>query len=214
MRGLIKTTIIEDNSYLRKGWQSIIDLEDDMCVIGCFESCEQALESNELPKSDIILMDIGLPGMSGIEGVKRIGKEYPDIHIVMASVFEDDENIFNALKAGAVGYLAKNMSPKELVEAIRDAKKGGSPITPNIARKVINVFHAKPEREENKLSEQEITILNELATGSSYAAIAEKIFLSVDGVRYHIRNIYKKLQVHSRSEAVAKGIRKRIIKPE
>jgi len=214
LRGLIKTTIIEDNSYLRKGWQSIIDLEDDMCVIGCFESCEQALESNELPKSDIILMDIGLPGMSGIEGVKRIGKEYPDIHIVMASVFEDDENIFNALKAGAVGYLAKNMSPKELVEAIRDAKKGGSPITPNIARKVINVFHAKPEREENKLSEQEITILNELATGSSYAAIAEKIFLSVDGVRYHIRNIYKKLQVHSRSEAVAKGIRKRIIKPE
>jgi len=214
LRGLIKTIIIEDNSYLRKGWQSIIDLEDDMCVIGCFESCEQALESNELPKSDIILMDIGLPGMSGIEGVKRIGKEYPDIHIVMASVFEDDENIFNALKAGAVGYLAKNMSPKELVEAIRDAKKGGSPITPNIARKVINVFHAKPEREENKLSEQEITILNELATGSSYAAIAEKIFLSVDGVRYHIRNIYKKLQVHSRSEAVAKGIRKRIIKPE
>lgn len=214
MRGLIKTSIIEDNSYLRKGWQSIIDLEDDMCVIGCFESCEQALESNELQKSDIILMDIGLPGISGIEGVKRIGKEYPDIHIVMASVFEDDENIFNALKAGAVGYLAKNMSPKELVEAIRDAKKGGSPITPNIARKVINVFHAKPEREENKLSEQEITILNELATGSSYAAIAKKIFLSVDGVRYHIRNIYKKLQVHSRSEAVAKGIRKRIIKPE
>lgn len=214
MRGLIKTTIIEDNSYLRKGWQSIIDLEDDMCVIGCFESCEQALESNELPKSDVILMDIGLPGMSGIEGVKRIGKQHPDIHIVMASVFEDDENIFNALKAGAVGYLAKNMTPKELVEAIRDAKKGGSPITPNIARKVINVFHSKPEREENKLSEQEITILNELATGSSYAAIAEKIFLSVDGVRYHIRNIYKKLQVHSRSEAVAKGIRKRIIKPE
>lgn len=215
IQSLIKIIIIEDNRYMREGWSTILDYEKDFVVLGTFESCEEAFESSDISKTDIVLMDIELPGMSGIEGVKYLQKEQPEIDIIMATVFDDDQHVFDALCAGAVGYLMKKVSPEELKQAIRDAREGGSPMTPNIARKVIKTFHQPaPGDDEDQLNERELEILEQLAKGKSYAAIGKSVFLSVDGVRYHIRNIYRKLQVHSRSEAVTKGIARRLINPD
>lgn len=211
---LIKIIIIEDNRYMREGWMTILDFESDFVVLDTFESCEEAFDTDVLARADIVLMDIELPGMTGIEGVKYIRQNYPDVSVIMATVFDDDQNVFDAICAGAVGYLLKKVSPEKLKQAIRDARDGGSPMTPNIARKVIKTFHAVPAKEEEKqLNDREIEILEQLAKGKSYAAIGKTVFLSVDGVRYHIRNIYRKLQVHSRSEAVSKGISRRLINP-
>lgn len=207
---LIKVSIIEDNKYMREGWETFIDFEDDMCVVGSYDSCEKALDDPEFKKSTLVLLDINLPGMDGIEGLSHIREKDPDKIVVMVTVHDDDEHIFAALKAGAVGYLMKKVTPDGLVEAVRDAHQGGSPITPNIARKVINTFHATGKLEE-KLTERELNILNELARGLSYAAIGKKIYLSVDGIRHHIRNIYRKLEVNTKSEAVAKGLKNRLI---
>jgi DNA-binding NarL/FixJ family response regulator len=130
----------------------------------------------------------------------------------MISIQDDDKSIFGSLQAGAIGYLHKSVSPEELVEAIRLAIRGGSPMTPQIARRVLKSFHKfKPVHEDDNLSEKEITILNLLAEGKSYKKIADEIFLSVDGVKYHIRSIYEKLHVHSRAEAVSKGQKLRIL---
>ncbi len=212
---LIRITIIEDNPYMREGWMTILDLEPDFVVLDAFESCEDAFESDVIPRTDLILMDIELPGMTGIEGVKYLQKEHAGISIIMATVFDDDKHVFDAICAGAVGYLMKKVSPEELKQAIRDGHAGGSPMTPNIARKVIASFHQQQySNDEEKLNERELEILQQLAKGKSYAAIGKSVFLSVDGVRYHIRNIYRKLQVHSRSEAVSKGISRRLINPD
>ncbi len=197
---------------MREGWETFIDFEDDMCVLGSFDSCEKAFDTPDFEKSDVVLLDINLPGMDGIEGLSYIREKDPDKIVVMVTVHDDDEHIFSALKAGAVGYLMKKVTPDELVEAIRDAFQGGSPITPNIARKVINTFHVNGSLEE-RLTSKELNILNELSRGLSYAAIGKKIFLSVDGIRHHIRNIYRKLEVNTKSEAVAKGLRNRLIDP-
>lgn len=211
---LIKIVIIEDNRYMREGWTTILDFESDFVVLDAFESCEDAFDSDQMSRADIVLMDIELPGMSGIEGVKHLQQEHPELSVIMATVFDDDKNVFDALCAGAVGYLMKKVSPEELKQAIRDANDGGSPMTPNIARKVIKTFHDPPSKDEEQLNERELEILQQLAKGKSYAAIGKTVFLSVDGVRYHIRNIYRKLQVHSRSEAVSKGFSKRLIDPD
>jgi DNA-binding NarL/FixJ family response regulator len=215
VQDLIKIIIIEDNRYMREGWTTILDFESDFVVLGAFESCEEAFDTDLMPKADIVLMDIELPGMSGIEGVEYICEKHPDLSVIMATVFDDDKNVFDALCAGAVGYLMKKVSPEELKQAIRDAQDGGSPMTPNIARKVISTFHQPAgSDDEDQLNERELEILEQLAKGKSYAAIGKTVFLSVDGVRYHIRNIYRKLQVHSRSEAVSKGISRRLINPD
>lgn len=210
---MIRVGIVEDNKYMREGWETFLDYEKDLVVTGSFGSCEDAFKSPLLENIHVMIMDIGLPGMSGIEGVKYLREHHPDISIIMATVFDDDDHIFEALKAGAVGYLEKKVTPDELVNAVRDAHEGGSPITPNIARKVINTFHTTGDLEE-ELTDRELQILRQLATGRSYAAIGKEIYLSVDGVRHHIRKIYQKLEVHSRSEAIAKGISKRLIDPE
>lgn len=208
---MIKISIIEDNKYMREGWETILDLEPDLCVISTYGSCEDALEGNQLGKSDVLLLDIELPGMHGTEGVKVIRAKYPDIITLMVTMHDENEKIFTALRNGAVGYLLKKTSPSDLIEAIRTAVDGGSPMSPNIARKVINSFQKVSDLEIN-LSDSEKEILSELAAGLSYKAISKKVFLSVDGVRYHIRNIYKKLEAKNRAEAVAKGISYNLIK--
>ena len=149
--------------------------------------------------------------MSGIEGLAQIRKEAPAAAVVMCTVFDDDENVFQAICAGAVGYLLKKTSPEELIRAVRDAAAGGSPMTPNIARKVISAFQRQAAQTAGVLNEREQSILALMAQGKSYAGIGDELFLSIDGVRYHVRNIYEKLQVHSRSEAVARGYRDRLI---
>lgn len=207
---MINIIIIEDNEYMREGWKAVLDMEPDLCVIAEYNSCESAFEGNQLRKADVILQDIQLPGMLGTEGVKQIRNKFPDKVVLMVTVHDDDERIFKALKNGATGYLAKNISPKDLVEAIHVAHNGGSPMSPNIARKVINSFHSV-NASEIKLTDTEINVLKLLAEGSSYKGISKEIYLSVDGVRYHIRNIYNKLEVSNKSEAVAKAYKDKIL---
>ncbi|RLD14438.1 DNA-binding response regulator [candidate division KSB1 bacterium] len=214
---LIYIVLIEDNAAIRRGWEMVLNNAENMKVIGSFVNCEQAFASPAIAEADIVLMDIGLPGMSGIEGVRYLKERYPQQIIVMCTVHEDDEKIFDALCAGAVGYLLKKTPPDKLADALWEAYQGGSPMTPTVARKVIASFQKKPIKtptgETVSLSEREQQILERMAQGKSYAAIADEICLSVDGVYYHIRHIYEKLQVHSRAEAVAKGIKNRLIPP-
>ena len=218
MNEIIKRVlIIEDNKYIRSGWELAIQNENDFQIVGSFESCEKAFSDKTIGAANLALMDIGLPGISGIEGVKYLKEKYPDIIIVMCTVHDDDEKIFDAICAGAVGYLLKETNPDDLISFLRDAYKGGSPMTPSVARKVISSFQKKSLtssfKEKVELTTREEEILDLMAKGKPYAEIAKEIFLSLNGVSYHVRNIYEKLHVHSRSEAVAKGIEKRIIQP-
>jgi DNA-binding NarL/FixJ family response regulator len=210
----ISITIIEDNRYVREGWIAVFENVPNFTVRGAFSNCEKAFRSDSIAESDVVLMDIGLPGMSGIEGAKYITEHYPGTATVMCTVFEDDQKIFDALCAGAVGYLLKEVDSADLIRAIRDATAGGSPMTPDIARKVIAHFQkppARPAEPIETLTERERETLDLLAQGKSYAEIGEHLFVSIDGVRSRIRTIYVKLQSHSRGEAVAKGLAHRII---
>jgi DNA-binding NarL/FixJ family response regulator len=209
---LIKVSIVEDNEYMREGWEEIINSQKDFLLIGSYESCEDAFADKEFKHTNIVLMDIELPGMNGIEGVKHIRDTYPDMIAVMATVFDDNEHVFEAIRNGAIGYMLKKTTPESFSSAIRTAMDGGSPMTPEIARKVIQFMQPQKSGEpEVQLTDREHEILKELATGKSYKDIGDSIFLSEDGVRYHIRNIYQKLHVNSRSQAVAKGMKQKLI---
>lgn len=209
---MIKISIIEDNVFARTAWETALSSVENFVVLESFSSCEDALESESIKKSDIILLDIGLPGISGIKGAELLSGINGNALIIMITIQDDDKSIFGSLQAGAIGYLHKSVSPEELIEAILLALKGGSPMTPQIARKVLKSFHKfKPRYTDDKLSEKETIILSLLSEGKSYKKIADEIFLSVDGVKYHIRSIYEKLHVHSRAEAVDKGQKLRIL---
>ncbi|MBI5809020.1 MAG: response regulator transcription factor [Ignavibacteriales bacterium] len=209
---MIKITIIEDNVFARTAWESALSSVEDFVVLESFISCEEAVKSESIKKCDVILLDIGLPGISGIKGAEVFSSINNNALIIMISIQDDDKSIFGSLQAGAIGYLHKSVSPEELIDSIRLAVKGGSPMTPQIARKVLKSFHKfKPRYTEDNLTEKETTILNLLSEGKSYKKIAEEIFLSVDGVKYHIRSIYEKLHVHSRAEAVNKGQKLKIL---
>ncbi len=212
---MINVAIIEDNSTIREGLASLINGTDGFKCIGSFGDAESFLNQLNLITPDVVLMDIGLPGMNGIEAVKKATIKNPDLNILMLTIYEESEFVFDALCAGACGYLVKKTPPAKLLEAIKDANDGGSPMSSRIARQVITAFKEGQNiftTEKNyDLSEREISVLNLLADGYNYQEIADTLFISVDTVRHHIRNIYKKLHVHSQSEAVAKAIRKKII---
>lgn len=211
-RRLIKVSTVEDNEFMREGWEEIINSQEDFLLIGSYESCEDAFADDEFKFTNIALMDIELPGMNGIEGVKYIRENYPDMIVVMATVFDDNEHVFEAIRNGAIGYMLKKTNPETFSSAIRTAMDGGSPMTPEIARKVIQFMQPEKSADpEVQLTDREQEILKELATGKSYKDIGDSIFLSEDGVRYHIRNIYQKLHVNSRSQAVAKGMKQKLI---
>lgn len=211
---LISVAIVEDNRYMRAGWRALLEGADDMVVLGDYDRCETALESGALDQADVVLMDIGLPGISGIEGVAVLRERNPAAAVVMCTVHEDDDHIFDAICAGAVGYLLKKTPPDELLKAIRDAAGGGSPMTPSIARKVIGSFHTPNGREtRTELTPRERETLEALAQGKSYKTVGEELGITVNGVRHHIRGIYDKLQVHSKSEAIARGLKERLIRP-
>lgn len=212
----ISIVIIEDNLYLRSAWQAVLEDVDDFLLLDSYDSCEAALEAESIDHADVLLLDIGLPGMSGIEGISRMSLRNPNLLIIMITIHDDDQHVFDAICAGAVGYLLKSTSPDELILAIRQALSGGSPMTPNIARKVIASFQSPREPRaaaEVRLNDQQQEVLSRLAEGKSYAKIAEELSLSVHGVRYHLRNIYEMLHVKNRSEAVAKGLKHRLIRP-
>ncbi len=212
---MINVAIVEDNSTIREGLAALINGTDGYKCVGSFNDVESFLLKVNSLNINVVLMDIGLPGMNGIEGVKHATAKNPDLSILMLTVYEESEFVFDALCSGACGYLVKKTPPIRLLEAIRDANDGGSPMSSRIARQVITAFKEGKgitlQEKDFDLSEREISVLNLLAEGYNYQEISEDLYISVDTVRHHIRNIYKKLHVHSQSEAVAKAIRKKII---
>jgi len=210
---LISISIVEDNRYIRQGWVAALEAVDDFLVLGEYGSCEAALADEQIGQSDVVVLDIGLPGIPGTEGVKALLEKHPNLAIVMCTVHDESDKIFTALTNGAIGYLVKSTPPDEFIQAIRTTAAGGSFMSPDIARKVITSFQTADsgQSDAEKLDELEVIILSELAKGKSYRDAAETVHLSIDGVRYRIQSIYRKLQVHTRSEAVAKGYQRKII---
>jgi DNA-binding NarL/FixJ family response regulator len=210
---LIRVGIIEDKRPAREGIALLIDGTPGYRCVGQFSSMEEAgrLIGHEVP--DILLLDIHLPGMPGSEGVRLLKEQYPAMQVLMLTIYEDEEKIFESICNGACGYLLKKTPPAKLLEAIREAHEGGSPMSPEIARKVITVFQktGPPEKPDRDLTPQEVRLLKLLADGYGYKAAAERMSISVNTVRQYIRSIYEKLHVHSKNEAVSKALRSRII---
>lgn len=201
--------IIEDNKKIRQLMQRYLDMQEDMSCLVATESVEEMLDYlMTYPHPNVLLMDIQLPGMSGIEGMKIIQQKYPGIEIIMLTVYHDSHKIFDSLKAGASGYLLKHTSLPEIKDAIDLLMQGGAPMSPQIARKVITHFNDRGQKQqESNLTNREQDIVNGLVDGLSYKLIADRLDISIDTVRAHIRNIYKKLHVNSKAEVIAKSLR-------
>lgn len=209
---IIRVAIVEDDELQRNSLRWLIDDTEGYACSGTYKNCAEAKKGITENMPDVVLMDIGLQGTSGIRCVQMLTEEFPDLRVVMQTVYSDDEKIFESLRAGAVGYLLKKTPTQKLLQAISDASEGGAPMTGEIARKVL-LFFQQPKKEKIQaiLSEREIEVLKALTKGHSYQAIAELLFISVNTVRFHIRNIYEKLHVNSRSEAVAKVMKHRLL---
>ncbi|MBK9108475.1 MAG: response regulator transcription factor [Saprospiraceae bacterium] len=203
---MIKVAIYEDNVGLREVLVSAIKSTSDFEMAGEFGNCLDVVENTMAFKPDVILMDIDMPGKSGIEGTKEVKKVFPNVEIIMNTVFDDDNRIFEALKAGATGYILKKYSLTHLITSIQEVMEGGAPMSPSIARKVLEMsFIQKPNSIESfKLSDRELEVLNLLSKGLSYKMVAEEINLSIDTVRSYVKRIYEKLHVHSITEAIHK----------
>lgn len=201
-----KVAIVEDDRGLSDQIVQILGSASDVQFVGSHPTGEDALQ--RLPKSqpDVVLMDIKLPGMSGIDCVAQLKRTLPSIQIIMLTVYEDSERIFRALKAGADGYLVKSSPPETLLKAIDDVHKGGSPVSSHIARKVVQHFHliGPSKKESENLSKREVEVLELLASGYLYKEISDKLGIGIETVRTHVKNICQKMQVRNRVEAVAK----------
>ncbi|HLR25049.1 MAG TPA: response regulator transcription factor [Fodinibius sp.] len=202
--------IVEDNKKIRDLIQRYLDMQDELSCPVAVDSVEEMLEYlKEHAAPDVILMDIQLPGMSGIKGIGLIKEKYPDIEIIMLTVYHDSHKIFKALRAGASGYLLKHTSLPEIKESVLKLLDGGAPMSPQIARKVITHFREENNKKKAKsdLTPREHDIVNGLVDGLSYKMIADRYDISIDTVRAHIRNIYKKLHVNSKAEVIAKSLK-------
>ncbi len=210
----IKVAIIEDERDIRDGLGMLINYTDGFACVGKYGSMEEALAGIRHRTPDVVLSDIGLPGMNGIDGIREIKDKFPDMTVLMLSVYQDDDRIFHALCAGAVGYLLKKTPPTKILESLREAVAGGAPMSPEVARKVITIFKdfRPPEEVDYDLTPHEIRILKLLVEGHSYKTAAARLNVTPSTVSFHLKNIYEKLQVHSKSEAVAKALQYRLIK--
>ncbi len=206
----IKVSIVEDNDQIREGLAVLINGSTGFQCVATYPTAEKALKYLPAHRPDVVLMDIGLPGISGIECVRELRMSLPDVQIMMLTVYEDDDNVFKSLVAGASGYVLKKTPPSELMEAISDLHHGGSPMSDRIARKVVQTFQqmGKSSKDTENLTQRESEILSYIARGFQDKEIAEKLFLSSETVRTHLRNIYKKLHVRSRTEATLKYLSK------
>jgi DNA-binding NarL/FixJ family response regulator len=209
----ITVAIIEDERDIRESLAVLINGTEGYSCTGSYRTMEEALDCipRRLPK--VVLSDIGLPGMSGIEGVRRLKERHPDLLLLMLTVYDDDERIFDAMCAGACGYLLKKTPPARLLESLKEAVAGGAPMSPEVARRVIALFREfrPPERADYHLTPHETRLLRLFVEGHNYKTAAAELGVSVNTVNFHVRSIYDKLQVHSRSEAVAKALLNRLV---
>ncbi|MFZ5517954.1 MAG: response regulator [Candidatus Zhuqueibacterota bacterium] len=205
---MINVSIIEDDDEIRESLALLINGTTGFSCISSYRDCETGIKGIEEDPPNVVLMDVGLPGMSGIDGIRIIKQKVPDIDILMLTVHGDSKLVFQALCAGACGYLIKDTQPARLLESIKEAYEGGAPMTTQIARMVVNSFETRPHTD---LTQRETDVLSQLCKGKSYRMIAEALFISEETVRRHIKNIYKKLEVSSKSEAVAKAFKERLV---
>jgi len=201
--------IIEDNIPLSEGFIEVINNTDDFKVIRAYDNCEDAIENIKYDDAEIYLVDIELPGINGVEGTKQIKEIKPRANIIMVTVYENSDIVFDALCAGASGYLTKNLTPDELVDALKETVKGGAPMSIKIAKMVVNSFRKIPSKINLSTREKEVLIL--LSEGNSYDTIAEKLFISKNTIKFHLKNIYIKLQVNSNIEAVQKATKENLL---
>lgn len=210
---MIKVLLYEDNPQLREGLTMLISGSDGFEVLAAFKNCENVVDEVSAFNPDVVLMDIDMPGVNGIEGLKRIRAVNNDVKILMLTVFDDNQNVFAAISNGANGYILKKTPPARLLEYIAEAATGGAPMTASIATQVLKMFAGMniKQGEDYNLSEREKQVLQLLVDGYSYKMIASEMFIAIDTVRSHIKKIYEKLHVNSKSEAVAKAFKDKIV---
>lgn len=210
---MIKVLLYEDNPQLREGLTMLIDGSEGFTVLAAYKNCDNVKDEVEAWKPDVILMDIDMPGTNGVQGLKLIREVDQQVKVLMLTVFDDNKNVFDALRNGANGYVLKKTPPVKLLEYIEEAASGGAPMTASIATQVLKMFSQVnvPPGEDYNLSEREKQVLQYLMDGYSYKMIAAEMFIAIDTVRSHIKKIYEKLHVNSKSEAVAKAFKDRIV---
>ena len=210
---IIQIAVIEDQRDIREGLATMIRFTEGYRCTGAYRSMEEALDGISRDVPDVVLVDIGLPGMNGIDGIRLLKERYRGLLSLVLTVYEDDEYIFDAMCAGASGYLLKKTPPARLMESLREAMDGGAPMSPQVARRVIRLFREirPPDRVDYHLTAHETRLLKLLVEGHNYKTAAVEVGVSVTTVAFHMRNIYEKLQVHSKSEAVAKALRSRLV---
>jgi DNA-binding NarL/FixJ family response regulator len=210
---VIKVAVIEDHREYREYLTALLNGTDGFRCTESFRSMEDALRRLAFNLPDIVLADIGLPGMSGIEGIQILKGKHPQLLLLTLTVYEDDERIFDALCAGASGYLLKKTPPARLLESLRETVQGGAPMSPEIARRVVELFREirPPDRADYQLTPHETRILRMLVEGHNYKTAAAELAVTPSTINFHLRNIYEKLQVHSKTEAVVKALRNRLV---
>lgn len=209
----ITVAIIEDRREIREGLALLIDGTEGYACTGTYRSMEEALEKLARRLPQVVLIDIGLPGMSGIEGIRLLKERHPLLLLLTLTVYNDDERIFKALCAGACGYLLKKTPPAKILESLKEVVAGGAPMSPEVARRVVTLFRdfRPPEDADYQLTPHETRLLKLLVDGHNYKTAAAQLGVSINTVSFHMRHIYEKLQVHSKSEAVAKALRQRLV---
>ena len=210
---IIKTAIVEDMRDIREGLATLINFTEGFSCTGSYRSMEEAIPRIRHQTPDVLLSDIGLPGMNGIDGIRILKDLYPNMTVLMLTVYDDDDRIFDAICAGASGYLLKRTPPAKLLENIREAVSGGAPMSPEVAMRVIKLFREvrPPDRVDYDLTPHETRLLKLLVEGHNYTTASEELKVSYNTIKFHMRHIYEKLQVHSKSEAVAKALQNRIV---
>src|SRR5687767_14432918 len=209
---MINVVIYDDHDLPRESLGALLSSADDMTCVGSFENCNHVLEQIRSLRPDIVLMDIEMPGIDGISAVRMIKKEFPEIRIIMQTVFEDEDKIFASLQAGAEGYILKNASAEKITQCIEEVYHGGAYMTPSVALQVMHYFNKPPQQhEEYKLTPKEIEVLKLLSDGLSYKMVADKLGISYFTVNAHIKKIYEKLHVHSLGEAVSLALKNKIV---
>ena len=210
----LRVGIVEDQREIREGLAALVGGTPGYECTGAYRSVEEALRELPARVPQVLLLDVGLPGMSGIEGIPLLKARCPGLAIVMLTVYNDDERIIQAVCAGACGYLLKKTPPARLLEGLREVAEGGAPMSPEIARRIVHLFreHRPPERSEHQLTPHETRLLQLLVEGHNYKTAAAEIGVTVHAISFHMRHIYEKLEVHSKSEAVAKALRQGLVR--